>query len=63
MASTLYATNEQALENPALNNVKEARAELLAALTEFDARAGKVPVTRLANAIEDVITARLAASR
>jgi hypothetical protein len=63
MTSTVYATNEQVRENQPLNNVKEARAELLAALSEFDTTAGKVPVTRLANAIEDLITARLAAMR
>lgn len=63
MADIEYVANNQAHEIQPRNDVGKARAELLAALSEFDTTAGKLPVTRLANAIEDVISARLAAMR
>lgn len=41
--------------------MKYARQELREAIANFDRMAGAVPVTRLANAIEDMIDARVAA--
>lgn len=44
------------------DRVKQARHELIGAITRFDMMPGKEPCVRLANAIEDMIDARVAAA-